>query len=80
MCVLVKANLLMTDVELIDALALYFHHQPDCPQDPCTCGMATLLEVLIHRLIPSPHQAPDTTDLREQVVRLWERQLARVVV
>jgi hypothetical protein len=63
----------MTDVELIDALALYLHHQPDCPQDPCTCGMMMLFAALIHRLIPSPHPAPDTTGLAEIVDDLWEQ-------
>jgi hypothetical protein len=63
----------MTDIDLIDALALYLQHQPDCPKDPCTCGMMTLFAVLMHRLIPSRHPAPDTTGLQECVDALWEQ-------
>ena len=65
----------MTDIELIDALALYLQHQPDCPKDPCTCGMMMLFAALMHRLIPTQHPAPDTTRLAERVNALWERHL-----
>ena len=69
----------MTDVELIDALNLYLHHQPNCPQDPCECRMLALYAALIHRLVPSQHPAPDVTGLREHVARLWEEHLAQAV-
>jgi hypothetical protein len=35
--------------------------------------MMTLFAVLMHRLLPSRHPAPDTTGLQECVDALWEQ-------
>jgi hypothetical protein len=69
----------MTNVELVDALALYLKHQPDCPKAPCTCGMDRLFELLIHRLMPSPHPEPDATELCGIVDRLWAERVPMAV-
>ena len=63
----------MTDVELVDALALFLQHQPDCLKEPCTCGMTSLYAAVIHRLLPSQNPAPDVAELRAQVADLWEQ-------
>ena len=65
----------MTDVELIDALNVYLQHQPACSIDPCTCGLNTLLEALVQRLIAPQHPAPDLTTVREQVDRAYAQRV-----
>ena len=69
----------MTNVELVDALALYLKHQPNCTKDPCTCGKNRLFELVIHRLVPSHHPEPDVAELVEIIDTLWAERVPLAV-